>query len=80
MPRYYFHIIENTTDRIDVDTEGVELPDARSAHVEALRAIGDMLRDPVGQPGEQGLDKTFLVLDETGARVTLVPFSLALKQ
>lgn len=42
MPRYYFHIQDG---RFDPDDTGTVLPDIYAAHVEAVRASGEMLRD-----------------------------------
>ena len=42
MPRYFFHTADGSRDR---DTEGTELPDARTARVSAIRYAGDVLSD-----------------------------------
>ena len=42
MPRYFFHVHDG---KDYTDREGVELPDAKSAREEAIRAAGGMLRD-----------------------------------
>lgn len=68
MPRYYFHLSMNSTDIIDVDTYGVELADDEAAKAEAMKAIGEMLRDAALQPGEHTLDQTLVIVDETGSR------------
>jgi hypothetical protein len=44
VPRYHFHIIDGRT---LLDPEGVELPDPAGAREEALRLVGEILRDPV---------------------------------
>lgn len=80
MPRYFFHLIELVTDEIDVDTDGVELPDADAARAEAVKVAGEMLRDTTLRRDIRWRDQTFLILDEKGERVALVPFSLALRQ
>lgn len=79
MPRYYFHLIELATDEIDVDTDGVELPDADAARAEAVQMAGEMLRDATLGRDVRWVDQTFLILDEKSQRVALVPFSKALK-
>ena len=42
MPRFYFHIHD---DRDQFDTDGTELPDEETAHVEAIRLTGAVLQD-----------------------------------
>lgn len=50
-----------------------------SAHEEALRAIRDLLRDATFQPGDRALDKTYLIVNEAGERIAIVPFAMAVK-
>lgn len=49
MPRYFFHLIELATDDVDIDADGVVLPDADAARAEAVKVAGEMLR--VCHPG-----------------------------
>ena len=42
MPRYFFHVREETT---TFDSEGVDLPDQISARKEALRTCGELIRE-----------------------------------
>ena len=42
MPRFYFHIHDG---RDQFDMDGTELPDEATAHVEAIRLAGSVLRD-----------------------------------
>jgi hypothetical protein len=44
MPRYYFDLRVEDSD-YDVDSDGVVLRDIDAAEREALRAVGDLLRD-----------------------------------
>jgi hypothetical protein len=79
MPRYYFHLVDNTTQVTEFDSEGVELPDAESAYDKALRAIDDRLRDATFQPNDRALDRTYLIVNEAGERIAIVPFEMAQK-
>jgi hypothetical protein len=50
VPRYYFDIRENN--EIAVDEQGLELPDLKSAEVEAAHSLGDMAKNmPDGVDG-----------------------------
>lgn len=42
MSRYFFHVADGRSYR---DTEGVDLPDAAAAREEAVRVLGELLRD-----------------------------------
>jgi hypothetical protein len=71
MPRCFFHSHDGTD---QPDDEGMEFPDFRAAHSEAVRACGEMVRDidgdlPVGS--EWRMD----VSDETGRTILNLRFS-----
>jgi hypothetical protein len=72
MPRYYFHISHG--DGSKIRNEGIELPDADAAWVEATSACGEILRDLNGslKPGDVWL---MIVKDETGAELFHLEFS-----
>ena len=73
MPRFYFHIHDG---RDQFDMDGTELPDEATAHVEAIRLTGAVLRDEakrvIGAPSW-----TMDVTDETGRPVYRVDVSLS---
>lgn len=46
MPRYFFHIIDGTTDS---DHIGTDFPDLYAAQDQAVRAAGEAIRDLGGQ-------------------------------
>ena len=46
MPRYFFHVIDGHS---DIDTDGTELPDVHVAQAEAIRLVGEILRDMGGR-------------------------------
>jgi hypothetical protein len=72
MPRYYFHISHG--DDLRLRDEGIELPNAEAAWVEATSASGEILRDLNGslKPGDVWL---MIVKDETGAELFHLEFS-----
>jgi hypothetical protein len=77
VPRYFFHIRDG--DRFEPDEYGVELRDAEAAHDEALRAAGEMVRD-AAIAGRDISARSLEVVDEAGAPVLSVAFSLISKQ
>jgi hypothetical protein len=70
LPRYFFHVRDGT----DMpDHVGTELPDVAVVREEAVRTVGEMLRDVAGfWTGEEW---RMTVLDEAGERVLLLRFS-----
>jgi hypothetical protein len=72
MPRYYFHI--SYGDGSKLRNEGIELPDADAAWVEATSACGELIRDLDGgmKPGDAW---RMVVKDETGKEVFELEFS-----
>jgi hypothetical protein len=52
MPRYFFHVHDGAA---WLDAEGTELPSLETAREEAIRALGEMIRDipPAISKGEQ---------------------------
>lgn len=72
MPRFYFHIHD---DRDYLDTEGTELPDEVSAHVEAIRLAGSVLRDEAMRVARATL-WNMEVTDATGRPVYRIDLNL----
>jgi hypothetical protein len=72
MPRYYFHIAHG--DGSKIRNEGIELPDADAAWVEATSACGEIIRDLNGtlKPGDAW---RMIVKDEIGAELFHLEFS-----
>ncbi|HEY3796593.1 MAG TPA: hypothetical protein VGM09_32635 [Bradyrhizobium sp.] len=72
MPRFYFHISHG--DGSKIRNEGIELPDADAAWVEATTACGEIIRDLNGalKPGDAW---RMIVKDETGAEMFHLEFS-----
>ncbi len=74
VPRHFFHINDGTD---QPDTEGIDFPDFRTAHAEAVRTCGEMIRDidgkmPVGSTWRMD------VADETGRTVLTLQFALTI--
>ena len=74
MPRYFFNVRKGRV--LIRDPEGDELPDPRAAHQLGLEIVRDMLRLPhvYGEMREWQNDE-FVITDETGATVLVMPFS-----
>jgi hypothetical protein len=77
VPRYFFHTRDG--DQLVADESGLELRDAEAAREEALRAAGDMVHD-ASIAGRDVSSQRLEVVDETGAPVLSVAFSLICKR
>ncbi|MGH1572779.1 DUF6894 family protein [Methylobacterium sp. P31] len=62
MPRFYFNIHDGES---GLDTEGTELPDWQTARLEAIRLVGQILREDA-QSVALGEDWHVEVTDHTG--------------
>lgn len=71
MPRYFFHVIDGSSDR---DAEGTELPDIYAAQDEAVRTSGEILRD-VGAKFWDGSEWKLEVTDEQDQILLTLRFS-----
>ena len=73
MPRFYFHIHDG---RDQFDMDGTELPDRETAHVEAIRLTGAVLRDEARRVAAG--DRWIMdVTDETGRPVYQVDVNIS---
>ncbi|SFJ72301.1 hypothetical protein SAMN05216525_13338 [Bradyrhizobium sp. Gha] len=70
MARYYFDLRDGA--ELFRDEEGVELPTVRAAEVEAVRALGGLVRDV--EPAAEGRDMIIDVRNDDGpvSQVSLV--------
>jgi hypothetical protein len=75
MSRYFFNLYD---DLVVLDEEGVELPNAEAARLQALSAVRDLLREQVRQ-GYMVLSHWIDVLDEAGEIVIHLPFRDAIR-
>ena len=73
MPRFFFHLYDDTVVR---DEEGVELPDEEAAHANALASARDMACAEVSE-GILDLRHRIAVVDEDGNTVEEVTFGVA---
>lgn len=71
MPRFFFHVREESFVR---DPDGIELPDAAAARAAALEGIRGMICDQVGR-GRLALGYGMEVEDEAGELVCALRFS-----
>jgi hypothetical protein len=71
MPRFFFVVVDGRN--MEVQNDGLELPDRDAAWVEATTACGELLRDLDGKlaPGDQWCMK---VQDAAGADIYLLEF------
>jgi|EndMetStandDraft_5_1072996.scaffolds.fasta_scaffold2354807_1 hypothetical protein len=72
MTQFYFNVRE--ADSFEEDTYGVDLPDIKSAHSEAIRAAREMMIEEITL-GRPVTDQVFEVCDECGVLL----FTLAFK-
>lgn len=73
MPRYHFHIHD---ERPDPDKAGYELPNLRSARVEALRLAGEMIREAADRRG-MGKEWRLDVTDGDGLMLLRMDFMVS---
>jgi hypothetical protein len=73
MPIYYFHI--RNGDKLELDPDGVELPDLDTAVSEARRVARELLGEVTGL----GRETLIEIADEGGPTALTVPFSSAIR-
>jgi hypothetical protein len=76
MPKYYFHIRDGSA--LIEDLEGMELPDIGSVHTEAIEAAREIMADRI-RSGKTVDGQEFLVFDEDGRQVEIIPFKAGLE-
>jgi len=69
MPLYYLHIRNGT--KLELDPDGIELPDMNAAVLEALRVARELL----GEVSDLGRETVIEIAAETGSASRTVPFS-----
>lgn len=70
MPRFFFHIRDGESVE---DPDGMFLPDARTARLEAVRSARDIMAEDVRR-GRLTLASSIEVTDENGEPILAVPF------
>jgi|tagenome__1003787_1003787.scaffolds.fasta_scaffold19360234_2 hypothetical protein len=63
MPQFFFHVDDSP---LLPDTEGLDLPDARAARVQALMFSGEMLRETTPEAVEHDAPLRISVTDDQG--------------
>jgi hypothetical protein len=77
MPRYYFHVCGG--DKVIEDLEGIDLPNIAAVQEEALQAAREIVAELVIQ-GDRINERRFLVVDENGDTVLIMPFTSAISR
>jgi len=75
MGRFYFHL--QADDQIVPDDEGVDLPNLSAAEHEAILAVRELLAEAI-KNGRPEVPKAFVIADEEGRALSIVPFTAVL--
>ncbi len=75
MGRFYFHL--QAGDQIVPDDEGTDLPDLSAAEHEAILAARDLLAEAI-KSGKKEVPEAFVIADEEGRALALVPLAAVL--
>jgi hypothetical protein len=75
MARYYFHL--QADDQIVPDDDGVDLADLSAAKHEAILAARELLADAI-MCGRSKAPEAFVITDEEGRALAIVPFTAVL--
>lgn len=71
MPRYFFHFGDTPG---GVDVRGQELPDHNAARIEAVRLLGEILRDKAGEFWDERSMK-LIITDDVGLMLFVLDVS-----
>jgi hypothetical protein len=75
MGRFYFHL--QAGDEIVQDDEGTDLPDLSAAQREALLGARELLAEAI-RSGKPETPEAFVIADEEGRALSIVPFAAVL--
>ena len=75
MPRFFFHIYDDT---IALDDDGMDLPDVETARQQALLGARSLICEEVAK-GHLNLSYRIEVEDENGRPVLTLPFASAVR-
>jgi hypothetical protein len=75
MGRFYFHL--QAGDEIVQDDEGTDLPDLSAAQREALLGARELLAEAI-RNGKPETPEAFVIADEEGRALSIVPFAAVL--
>ncbi|MGH1588989.1 DUF6894 family protein [Methylobacterium phyllosphaerae] len=74
MPRYFLNL-RYGRDKLAIDPEGDELPDAAAARTRAVEAARDLIARTTSHSVRDWFTCAFEIVDEQGQSVLTVPFS-----
>jgi hypothetical protein len=75
MGRFYFHL--QADGQIVLDDDGVDLPDLSAAEHEAILAARELLAEAI-MCGRPDVPEAFVIADEEGRALAIVPFTAVL--
>jgi hypothetical protein len=78
MRRFYFHL-KTAGGKLVSDDEGLELPDLNEAKREALQGARDLLVEAI-KFGEPKVPEAFVIADETGRTLHVLPLTEVLPE
>ena len=76
MPRFHFHVRHTSTGKLDIDEEGLILPDSDAAKSEALESAKELIIEQIRTC--RCIDSQFEVVDAHGELVFVMPFREAI--
>ena len=77
MARFYFHLQDGG--ELIPDLEGTDLPNCDAARQEALQSAREILSDAI-RAGKPKAPEAFVIADEAGRTLDVVPLSLVLPE
>lgn len=77
MPKFYLHL-EQSSGRVE-DREGADYSDLAEARVDAIESAREIMSERVSK-GEQADHSRFVIMDEAGRTLDVVPFDTAIAQ
>jgi hypothetical protein len=77
MARFYFHLQE--AGKLHTDPEGTDLPDVNAARKEAILEARDLLSNAI-RAGRAKVPEAFVIADEAGRKLDVVPLAAVLPE
>jgi hypothetical protein len=77
MGRFYFHL--RAGDGLIRDDEGIDLPDSAAARHEAILDARELLAEAI-KDGKPPVSDAFVIMDEVGRTVDIVPLAAVLPE
>lgn len=66
MPKFFFHVDDGT---LHLDADGADLPDIRTAKIQAIKAASEMLQELSSHLWDDRVPWTMTITSETGVMV-----------